>query len=231
MNLNECQTFLLILWIIMKVKVFQGGYDKNFCYIIWCKESLRAAVIDPAVEPLEVFEFIEANNLILEKILVTHTHHDHIAFLDDFTFKFPNIKVYGYKKPVKKMDGNFIGLTNRQIVNIGKSIITAIYTPGHYPDCMCFWILDEGFIFTGDTMFVGRTGRTISSGSQIEDLYNSIYNILLKLPSSTLIHPGHNYGFSKTCTLKENIKYSSFFQCKNFTEFKLVMENYERNRK
>ena len=71
----------------MKVKVFQGGYDRNFCYLIWCKESLRAAVVDPSVEPLEVFEFIEAKNLILEKILVTHTHHDHIAFLEDFTFK------------------------------------------------------------------------------------------------------------------------------------------------
>ena len=215
----------------MKIKLFQGGYDKNLCYILWCEESLRAAVIDPSVEPLEIFEFLEVNELILEKILITHTHHDHIAYLDDFIFKFPNIKIFGFKNLVKKIKINFLGLANRQIINIGKNIITAIYTPGHYPDCMCFWSIDEKFIFTGDTMFVGRTGRTVSSGSLIEDLYDSIYNKILNLPLSTLIYPGHNYGFSKNCTLKENIKYSPFFQCKNFTEFKLVMEKYERNRK
>ena len=85
----------------MKIKVFQGGYDKNLCYLLWCKESLRAAIIDPSVETLKIFEFIENTELILEKILVTHTHHDHIAYIDDFLFNFPNIKVYGYKDSVK----------------------------------------------------------------------------------------------------------------------------------
>lgn len=97
----------------MKNKVFQGGYDKNLCYLLWCEESLRAAIIDPAVEPLEIFEYIENNDLFLEKILITHTHHDHIAFLDDFIFKFPNLKVFGYKESVKKNINNYIGITNR----------------------------------------------------------------------------------------------------------------------
>ncbi|MAJ43369.1 MAG: hypothetical protein CMF96_01310 [Candidatus Marinimicrobia bacterium] len=132
----------------MKVKPFQGGYDKNFSYVLWCQESLRAAVIDPSVEPLKIFEFIEENNLVLEKILITHTHYDHIAYLDDFIFKFPNIRVFGYKMPVKKLNSNYIKLSNNQIFNIGNNIITAIFTPGHYPDCMCYWNLDEGFIFS-----------------------------------------------------------------------------------
>ena len=72
----------------MEISVFQGGYDKNLCYLIWCKESKRAAIIDPSVEPLAIFDKINIENLILEKIIITHSHHDHFAFLDDFIFRF-----------------------------------------------------------------------------------------------------------------------------------------------
>ena len=79
-------------------------------------------------------------------------------------------------------------------------------------------------------MFVGRTGRTISGGSNIPDLFNSIYNILLELPPKTIIYPGHHYGFSKTISIDDNIKLSKIFQCKSLKEFELVMKNYENNR-
>ena len=84
--------------------------------------------------------------------------------------------------------------------------------------------------FTGDTMFVGRTGRTISTKSSISDLYDSIYNIILKLPMQTIIYPGHHYGHTPYITLKENISISSFFQCCNEDEFFKVMKDYEEGR-
>ena len=80
-------------------------------------------------------------------------------------------------------------------------------------------------------MFIGRTGRTIHEGSNINDLYDSIYNILLKLPLETIIFSGHNYGKLKFDTIENNIKKSDFFSCKNFQEFSLVMDNYEKSRK
>ena len=42
----------------MEVKSFIGGFDKNLCYLIWCDESNRAAIVDPSVEPNEIFEVI-----------------------------------------------------------------------------------------------------------------------------------------------------------------------------
>ena len=99
---------------------------------------------------------------------------------------------------------------------MGKILILCLFTPGHYFDSICFWIKEKNVIFTGDTMFVGRTGRTISGGSDIQDLYNSIYNIILKLPMGTVVYPGHHYGFKKNITLLDNIKYSNFFKCKSF---------------
>ena len=97
--------------------------------------------------------------------------------------------------------------------------IECLLTPGHYYDSACFWIKSSNLLFTGDTMFVGRTGRTVHKGSNIKDLYESIYNILLKLPRKTLILSGHDYGHQKSITIDNNIKKSTFFRCKNFKNF------------
>ena len=106
----------------------------------------------------------------------------------------------------------------------------SIHTPGHYSDSICFWNKKNKCIFTGDTIFVGRTGRTVSNNSNIKDLYNSVYEKIFSLPIDTLIYPGHNYGFSNTITIKDNINLSNFFTCKSFEEFKLVMEGFESSR-
>ena len=110
-------------------------------------------------------------------------------------------------------------------------MFTALHTPGHYPDSMCFWNKKGNCVFTGDTMFVGRTGRTIGAKSNISHLYTSIYNELLKLPPKTIIYSGHHYGYKISITLKENISLSSFFQCTSEDEFIAVMEKYEKNRR
>ena len=86
---------------IMQIKSFLGGFDKNFCYLIWCEKTMLGAVIDPSVEPVQVFEFIEKKSIILDKILITHTHHDHIKYLDDFLIRFPLGNIYGHEFSLK----------------------------------------------------------------------------------------------------------------------------------
>ena len=215
----------------MQVKSFIGGFDKNLSYLIWCDNTRYATLIDPAVEPLEIFEFIESKDLILEKILISHTHHDHIYYLDDFLDKYPLLNIYCFLEPSIDFKKNYIGLEHNQVICIGESLLTALHTPGHFPDSMCYWSKENNIIFTGDTVFIGRTGRTVSKGSNINDLYNSIYNIILKLPHETVVYPGHHYGFSKQETLLFNIKNSKFFQCNDIKEFIKVMANFEKNRK
>ena len=215
----------------MKIKRFQGGFDNNFCYVLSCDETRTAAIIDPSVEINPVIEYIDSNDLILDKILITHTHYDHIHYLDDFINLYPLVKVYASSNAKLSNSINFHRLEHNDVIGLGKYLILSLSTPGHYFDSVCYWIKSKDIVFTGDTMFVGRTGRTISSGSDIKKLYNSTYNILLKLPLDTIIYPGHHYGFSKDISLLNNIKYSDFFQCKNFSEFKLVMKNFEKTQK
>ena len=215
----------------MQVKSFLGGFDKNLSYLIWCDETRLASIIDPAVEPLQILEFIESEDLILEKILITHTHHDHIRYLYDFIYQYPLLNIYCYSKPVNDFKKKYIGLEHNQVISIGDSLITALYTPGHFSDSICYWDKQNEIIFTGDTVFIGRTGRTVSQGSDIGDLYNSIYNIILKLPHETIVYPGHHYGFSRYEALSFNVKNSKFFQCNSKNDFIEVMAHFEKNRK
>tara|TARA_B100001029_G_C14999015_1_gene416835 strand:- start:467 stop:1114 length:648 start_codon:yes stop_codon:yes gene_type:complete len=215
----------------MKIKSFLGGYDKNFSYLIWCPSTKIASIIDASTEIIDIIEFIKKNQLILDKILITHTHLDHIKYLDDILKQYPKIIVSGYINPVTQLNGNYKGVTHLEIISIGLEIITVLHTPGHYPDSLCFWNKKHNALFTGDTMFVGRTGRTIGSKSNISDLYKSIYNIILPLPNETCIYSGHHYGFKKIITLKENKNLSPFFNCQSKDEFIKVMNNYEKNRR
>ena len=214
----------------MRVKTFKGGYDYNFCYLIWDEETLDGAIIDPAVNPNEIFTFIDKNNIKLSKILITHTHYDHISYLSDFLCNYSNIRIYSYIKTRYSLGKKFYGVNHNDKVCIGKIVLNALYTPGHYDDSICYFENIEGILFTGDTIFVGRSGRTINSHSNISELYNSIYNIIFKLPKDTMIYPGHDYGNQPTITLLENIQSSPFFSCKSEKEFANVMAKFEAGR-
>ena len=134
-----------------------------------------------------------------------------------------------YEKNIKQLSCNITKLSDYEIIPIGQELIISIYTPGHYADSMCYWNKKNKFLFTGDTIFVGRTGRTINNKSNIKDLYDSVYHKIFKLPHDTIIYPGHNYGFSKTISIKENISYSDFFSCKSLNDFVCVMKKFEEN--
>tara|TARA_Y100001960_G_scaffold99497_1_gene106921 strand:- start:154 stop:810 length:657 start_codon:yes stop_codon:yes gene_type:complete len=214
----------------MKIKSFQGGYDKNLSYLVWCNNTKISAIIDPAVNPTNIIETIEAYDLKLQKIFITHTHYDHYKYLNDYLFYFPNIEICCHQDSVDLFKNhNIRKLVNNEVISLGEILLISIYTPGHYYDSICYWDKKAKTLFTGDTMFVGRTGRTISKKSNINDLYYSIYSIILKLPHDTLIYPGHNYGYKKIISLKKNILMSKFFQCKSINDFKKVMQNFESN--
>ena len=215
----------------MKIKSFQGGVDRNLSYIIWCESTHCAGIIDASVCFIELEDFINGNNLQIEKIFITHTHSDHIQFLDDILLQFPQVQLCAYEKPEIELSNHYRKLMHHEIISLGSEIITILHTPGHYPDSLCFWNKKNKSIFTGDTMFVGRTGRTVGAKSNISHLYTSIYQQILKLPEETIIYPGHHYGYTRYVTLKENITLSPFFQCDSEEKFIKVMNKYEKNRR
>jgi glyoxylase-like metal-dependent hydrolase (beta-lactamase superfamily II) len=85
-------------------------------------------------------------------------------------------------------------------------------------------------LFTGDTLFVGRTGRTVSKGSDTRQLYQSVYNIIFDLPGHTIIYPGHDYGPKMTISIDENIVLSPLLQADDEDDFVQRMADYEVER-
>ena len=55
----------------MKIKSFQGGFDNNLSYLIWCESTHVAGIVDASVNMTEINKSIEIHALNLEKILMT----------------------------------------------------------------------------------------------------------------------------------------------------------------
>ena len=208
------------------IQTFKGGFDNNFSYIITCLRTRYEIIIDAAIELDKLQPFLKSTPSAL---FITHTHHDHIKYINSYIENFPDISIVGNPKSKNNYGSDkFTSLNDNETIKIGELEILSIHTPGHYFDSICYLV--ENVLFTGDTLFVGRTGRTVGNGSNIKNLYQSIYKILLKLPTETILYPGHHYGFRKEITIHENVKNSNFFQCKSFNEFELVMKNFEKSR-
>ena len=172
----------------MQIKSFQGGFDKNLSYLIWCESTHIAGIVDASVNMTEINEAIEMHDLILEKVFITHTHLDHIQFLSDILGQFPKVQLCGYEKPEIELSNDYRKLSHHEIIPLGSEMLTSLYTPGHYPDSLCFWNKKDDCLFTGDTMFVGRTGRTIGAKSSISHLYNSIYDEILSPDTISILY-------------------------------------------
>ena len=208
------------------IRTFRGGYDNNFSYLVSCMQTGIQFLIDAAISLDKIKPYI---NQPLSALLITHSHGDHIAHLNDILHEYPNAKFIGYKNLIHKSNKyEFSPVNDQDRILLGKINIKTIHTPGHFPDSLCY--LMENIIFTGDTLFVGRTGRTISANASTKDLYYSIYDKILSLPGNTLIYPGHDYGEKPTISLKENIKISPLLQAKSEKDFIERMANYEANR-
>ena len=47
------------------------------CSLIWCEETMKAAVVDPGGDLDRIVEAAEKQGVTIEKILITHGHLDH----------------------------------------------------------------------------------------------------------------------------------------------------------
>ena len=80
-------------------------------------------------------------------------------------------------------------------------------------------------VFTGDTLLIGGTGRTDFQNGSPYDSYNSIFNILLKLPDKTKVYPAHDYNGNFFSTIEIEINNNPRLQVKSVDEYANIMNN------
>lgn len=180
-------------------------YDTwTYTYLVWCTDSNKVIIIDPVLEQVDRdLDLINQLNLKLIYVLETHVHADHITAAYEIRNKTNSKIVYGSKTGVKGAD---IFLDDMDEIQLGNHYVKAIHTPGHTSGCTSYYI--DGYIFTGDTLFIGGTGRTDFQGGSSNDTYDSVTKKIFIYPDDTIVYPGHNYNGLTCSTILEEKKYN-----------------------
>jgi hydroxyacylglutathione hydrolase len=176
------------------------GRGDNYAYIVTDDATKQGTIIDPA-EPHEVIPVLKkriASGLKLANLINTHHHSDHAGGNERMLREFPDCPIIGGKDCARVK----ITPSHNSTFNLGDIKVTALHTPCHTRDSICFLFEDdktnEKAVFTGDTLFTAGCGRFFEGSAQ--DMKTSL-DILANLPNSTKIYPGHEYT-------KSNVKFA-----------------------
>lgn len=185
---------------------FPSGPLGTNCYLIICKKTKQAACIDPSqTSYLKVSKACEKHGAKLEKLILTHSHWDHIADASEFV-KNCHCKVLIHKEDATNLehpgsDGlatwmSIEGVTPSEFlkeqdkVNVGDCTFEVIHTPGHSPGGICLFNRKDKIMLSGDTLFKGSIGRLDLPTGEPSRMWESLKK-LAHLPADTQVFPGH----------------------------------------
>lgn len=193
-----------------KIEIENTGHITN-TYVIKDKKTNKLAVVDPAFDGKKIKENIKELG-ILDSVLVTHSHADHIAGLADMV-NGTIVKVYIHSldkeglynpilneqqvvstkvKPVNEQ--NIQTVEDGYKIKIGNIEFIVMHTPGHTRGSMILYNEQENVLVSGDTIFKNSYGRTdlITSdnnamGKSLDKIFNKFKNVD--------VYPGHGEVF------------------------------------
>lgn len=177
------------------------------CYLLADEASNTAVFIDPGDEAHRLLEALNANDLKLDAIWLTHAHFDHIGAVADIkdvldvpVYLHPDDEVI-YKSgsqaaqlwdiSFRQPTGETQPLEADQVLVFGNAEVKCLFTPGHAPGHISFYLPSEGVVIAGDALFKSSIGRTDLPLGNHAQLLESIHTQLMNLPGDTVVYPGH----------------------------------------
>jgi len=179
-----------------------SGNLQNNSYIVASNKTKTACIIDPCMPDGILKEEIQRYKFRLKCIVNTHGHIDHIEANDRF-----KVPVYIHREDAQFLKDATLNLSrfllgkdkifpeadrlleDNDKICLNHLYLKVIHTPGHTPGSICLYY--NGFIFTGDTLFLDGIGRCDLPASSEKMLLRSICKKLLKLDDKTQVLPGH----------------------------------------
>ncbi|MDP7033435.1 MAG: MBL fold metallo-hydrolase [Planctomycetota bacterium] len=216
----------MILPTDFSIRTYRGGHDKNFSYLVGPLGGGAGFLIDAATDPAPILADAQKDGTQIQHILLTHTHADHLVSIPDI-LEATDAKVSAFRTNIEGIEAPIQALTHGSQIECGKLKIEVLHTPGHAEDHLCFLL--QRHLFTGDTLFIGRTGRTVFPGSDTSTLFRSL-QLLSSLPEDTRIYPGHDYGEQASDILGAQRQNNPFLRAQTEAEFLQVMADYEASR-
>ena len=175
--------------------------------ILYCEDSKKCAFVDPGGDLDILLGAAKDNNLIPEKIFLTHGHADHAGAAMELASML-SIEIEGphhedtFLLESLESQGKMFGMQaqncipNRWLldgdeVHLGNEILQVLFCPGHTPGHIIFFHSESKLAVVGDVLFRGSIGRTDLPRGSHQDLINSITQKLWPLGNEVLFISGH----------------------------------------
>jgi glyoxylase-like metal-dependent hydrolase (beta-lactamase superfamily II) len=178
------------------------------CSVIWCDQTLQAAVIDPGGDIDVILAHIKRLKLVLGQILLTHGHIDHVGAAAELASRFglpivgPQIadqfwidglreqsRMFGFAAAPSFVPSRW--LHDGDTVTVGQCELLVRHCPGHTPGHVVFYCAQAKRAFVGDVLFAGSIGRTDLPQGDHATLLASIKTRLWPMGDDTVFSPGH----------------------------------------
>lgn len=158
-------------------------------YLLWDPRSRFAAVFDTGANADGLIGTIEAENLDVRHIFITHTHEDHVMALPALVDACPRAEIWSSERePIDHPKARTFPENGH--FHIGELTVKTLLTWGHSPGMTTFFVtgLSWPLAIVGDSIFSASMGGSLEHYA--DQLRNNREKILT-LPRNTVIAPGH----------------------------------------
>ena len=193
----------MLKYLTVPVTAFQQN-----CSIVWCDDTLQAAVVDPGGDLPQLLAEVKRLGVTLVAIWLTHAHIDHAGGTGELarTLKLPIVgphpgdqfwidglpeqsRMFGF--PAAEPFTPTRWLADGDTVTLGNCTVNVRHCPGHTPGHVVFHSPDIKRAFVGDVLFAGSIGRTDFPQGNHQQLIDSITQRLWPMGDDTVFIPGH----------------------------------------
>ena len=176
------------------------------CYFAINDDTREVLIIDPGASAKQLAEKVKEHDLIPVGILLTHGHFDHASAATELS-QLLGVKVYAHEAEKETLETPGLNLSgwegkvetyhadvyvkDAQELELAGFKVRVLFTPGHTVGGCCYYFVEQGVVFSGDTLFEGSIGRTDFPKGSASKLIRAIHEKLLVMPEETAVYPGH----------------------------------------
>jgi len=159
--------------------------DRGCCSYLAGSEK-EFILIDPLIDVERFMKKVQQAGGKVLGVMDTHVHADHLSGSREIQ-KLTGCPIYMYETSPVKFP--FVPLKESEYHMAGLKV-QLFHTPGHAPEHVCL-LLEDKVVLTGDSLLVRDVGRTDLGRGDPNQLYDSLFNKLLKLEDQVEVLPGH----------------------------------------